>query len=276
MSRLISVVAILTLASCMPDAQDSPIRGYAEIDDFKMYYEIHGAGDSILMLHGGTGHGERAWAELRPLLAPDYRLIIVDSRSQGRSTHSSKSLSYDLMTKDVVALMDHLEIERAHVIGASDGGIIGLNLAMKHPDRLDKVVAYGTNFHFDGLAQENVDGILQMTPETYGEESAKANYLDVSPNPEKFADLLEDIGRLWLSSPTWTVEELGKIETPMFIIDDTLGKSIRIEHTETMADAIPGARLAFIDDTDHRAYLDHPEEFARLAVVFFEDKIAEL
>jgi len=271
MHRLLSIIIVLTIASCTSNGHDSPVRGYVEIDDFEMYYEIHGAGDPVLMLHGGTGHGEGAWSGIRPLLAPNYQLIIVDSRSQGRSSHSSKSLSYDLMTTDVVKLMDYLEIERAHVIGASDGGIIGLNLAMKYPDRLGKVVAYGANFHFDGLAQENIDWIHQMTPETYGEEDAKANYLDVSPNPEKFADLLDDIGDLWLSSPIWTVADLGEIDTPVFIIDDTLGQAIRIEHTETMAAAIPGARLAFIDDTNHLAYLDHPEEFAELVIEFLTE-----
>ena len=275
MNRLITFAAILAVCGCTSNSNDSAVRGFAEIDDFKMYYEIHGDGDPVLLLHGGTGNGEVAWQELRPLLVPEYQLVIVDSRSQGRSTHSSKSLSYDLMTEDVIELMDHLGLERANVIGASDGGIIGLNLAMKYPGRLGKVVAYGSNYHYDGLAQPNVDWILQMTPETYGLEAAKANYLDVSPNPEKFAELLEDIRDLWLSSPTWTVDELGKIETPVFIIDDTLGLSIKIEHTKSMAAAIPGSRLSFIDDTDHIAYRDHPQEFAHLVVGFFQESDSE-
>ena len=94
-----------------------------------MYYEVHGEGEPVLLLHGGTGSGKN-WSKIVPTLSAHYQLIVPDSRAQGRSTDSDRPLDYDLLTDDVIRFMDHLDIESVYVIGASDGGIIGLNLAM--------------------------------------------------------------------------------------------------------------------------------------------------
>ena len=174
------------------------------------------------------------------------------------------------MTDDLLKLMDHLGIRSAHVLGASDGGIIGLNLAMHHPHRVRTVVAYGANFHPSGLTAASIEWMENVTPETYG-DAAEANYLNVAPDPERFGILLEKICAMWLSQPTWSEEDLAKITIPVFVIDDTLGLTIQTDHIRAMAAAIPGSRLALIDDTDHRAYRDKPDEFVSLILDFLSD-----
>jgi pimeloyl-ACP methyl ester carboxylesterase len=252
-------------------AQESQFQGYANVGDIRMYYEMRGEGVPVLLLHGGAGNGREDWSKLCPILAKQYRLVVPDSRAQGRSTDSDKPLGYDLMTNDVIGLMDHLGIERAYVIGASDGGIIGLNMAMRYPDRVIGVVAYGANFHPDGLTSATVEWIENVTPENYGDD-ADADYLSVAPDPDQFGVMLEKVTSMWLSQPDWTEDDLAQIQTPVLVIDDTLGLTIRTDHVRTMAAAIPGARLVLIDDTDHAATSEKPEEFAGHVQAFFGEK----
>jgi pimeloyl-ACP methyl ester carboxylesterase len=250
-------------------AQEPLHQGYVSIEDILMYYEEHGEGEPVLLLHGGTGSGKN-WSKIVPILSTHYRLIIPDSRAQGRSTDSDRPIDYDLLTGDVISLMDYLNIESAYVIGASDGGIIGLNLAMRYSDRVRKVVAYGANFHPGGLTDRQREWMENVTPENYGD--ADSDYLSIAPEPDRFGILLEKIKAMWLSEPEWTEADLSWITTPVLIIDDTLGLAIRPDHVRAMATAIPGARLAFVDDTDHYAYWDKPAEFSSLVLSFFADR----
>jgi pimeloyl-ACP methyl ester carboxylesterase len=269
--KIIIAFAALLSVSCCPETYTTHFRGYADIDDVRMYYEVHGEGEPVLLLHGGGGHGQRDWSKVIPILAPRYQLIVPDSRARGRSTDSDKPLGYDLLADDVIELMDYLDIERAHVVGKSDGGIIGLDMAMRYPDRLLKVVAYGANFHPDGLTAATLEWNKNVTVENYGAEWAYSDYLSVAPDPDQFGVMLDKAVSMWLSQPNWTVDDLAKIKTPIFIIDDVLGQSIRPEHTQAMASAIPGARLVLIEDTDHAATIDKPEKFTRLVLDFLAE-----
>ncbi len=269
MNRLNHFLAGLLMFSVV-FAEDSQSGKYTDINDIRMYYEVRGEGEPLLLLHGGIGNGEVSWAELAPLLAPKYRLIIPDSRAQGRSTDSDQPLSHDLMTDDFLKLMDHLGIRSAHILGASDGGIIGLNLAMHHPHRVRKVVVYGANFHPSGLPAADIEWMENVTPETYGDE-AEANYRSVAPEPDQFDVMISKVVAMWLSEPNWTVDDLTQIKTPVLVIDDSLGLTIRPEHVQAMAAAIPGSRLALIDDTVHAAHREKAEEFAHLVLDFLSD-----
>lgn len=270
MREYATVLIAMLLVGCSPEPYTTHFRGYADIDDIRMYYEVHGEGEPILLLHGGTGHIQKDWSKIIPILAPQYQLIVPESRARGRSTDSDKPLGYDLLADDVIELMDYLDIERAHVVGKSDGGIIGLNLALRYPNRLLKVVAYGANFHPDGLTDTFLDLIKDVTVENYGDDRAQEDYLSVAPDPSQFGVMLDKVVSMWLSQPDWTTEDLARIKTPVFIIDDTQGTSIRPEHVQIMAEAIPGARLTLIDDTDHAATKEKPEMFSDLVLSFLE------
>lgn len=271
MNRLIAILAAFFLVNCCPEPYETHFRGYATIDDIRMYYEVHGEGEPILLLHGGGGHGQRDWSKVIPIFAPQYQLIVPDSRARGRSTDSDKPLGYDLLADDVIELMDYLDIERAHVVGKSDGGIIGLDMAIRYPNRLLKVVAYGANFHPDGLTATTLDLMKNVTVENYGAERAYSDYLSVAPDPDQFGVMLDKVVSMWLSQPNWTVDDLARIKTPIFVIDDVLGQSIQPEHTQAMASAIPGARFVLIEDADHAATIDKPEEFTKLVLDFLAE-----
>ena len=266
------VLAILTaaivLASGCASSFSTQFRGYANIDDVRLYYEDHGEGYPVLLLHGGTMSGAESWSSTVPALAPKYRVIVPDSRAHGRSTDSEKPLSYALLTDNIVELMDNLEIQRAHVVGWSDGGVIGLDMALRYPDRVSKLVAYGTNFHYKGLPEHAIEMTRNLSPDTWQPWIAELVYRNIAPDPTQEAVLLSKIRDMWLSQPNWTVDDLAKIRAPVLILEDSLGNAIRPEHTQEMQQAIPGSRLALIDDTDHGAPQVQADTFNRLVLDF--------
>jgi pimeloyl-ACP methyl ester carboxylesterase len=133
-----------------PPMPKADVTGYAPVNDIQMYYAVYGQGEPLIMLHGGLGHSD-VWGNQIPVFAQHFKVICADSRGHGRSTRSAQPYSYALMASDVVALMDYLKIDKASIIGWSDGGIIGIDIAINHPERLNRLFAFGANTNVAGL-----------------------------------------------------------------------------------------------------------------------------
>jgi pimeloyl-ACP methyl ester carboxylesterase len=118
--------------------------GEAEANGIKIHYAIYGQGSPVIFLHGGLANTDY-WGNQVPAVAAHHTVILMDSRGHGRSTRDARPYGYDMMADDVVALMDVLKIPKADVVGWSDGGILGLDLAMRHKDRVGKVFAFAAN-----------------------------------------------------------------------------------------------------------------------------------
>jgi pimeloyl-ACP methyl ester carboxylesterase len=119
-----------------PPAMPTPVKtGMAPVNDIQMYYAVYGEGQPVLLIHGGLGNAD-IWGFQVPAFAEKHKVIVADSRGHGRSTRSEKPFGYALMADDYLALLDFLEIEQAALVGWSDGGIIGLDIAIRHPERL--------------------------------------------------------------------------------------------------------------------------------------------
>jgi len=125
----------------LPKAERS---GYAPINGIQIWYAAYGHGQPVILFHGGLGNSNY-WGNQVPILAQHYRVIVMDSRGHGRSTRDNRSYSYDLMASDVLSLMDFLKIKKVAIIGWSDGAIVGLYIAIYHPERLTKLFAYAAN-----------------------------------------------------------------------------------------------------------------------------------
>ena len=155
------------------------------INGADLYYEVHGDpnGQPVLLLHGSLGSVED-FANLAPVLVgAGYRVVAMDCRGRGRSAWGDLPITYEQMAADALGLLDHLGIAKTDVVGWSDGAIIGLNLAIHHPERLDRVVAYATNYTPEGDQFVESD---QMPPFEY----FVATYRRLSPEPERFEELL--------------------------------------------------------------------------------------
>ena len=125
----------------LPQPQES---GLAPVNGVKIWYATFGSGEPVILLHGGLAHAEY-WGKQVPALAAHYRVVVMDSRGHGRSSRDARPFGYDLMTDDVVGLMGFLKIDKAAVVGWSDGAILGLDMALRHPERLSKLFAFAAN-----------------------------------------------------------------------------------------------------------------------------------
>ncbi|MCA9877351.1 MAG: alpha/beta fold hydrolase [Thermomicrobiales bacterium] len=236
-----------------------------------LYYEFHGAeaGPPVLLLHGGLGNTKEFRHLTPPLVAAGYRTLAFDQRGRGRSTWGDSPMTYEQMAADTVALLDYLGIERTDVVGWSDGGIVALELAVTHPERLSRVVAYGANSRPDGnYAEPQVSD--QMPPF----EDFIADYQRLSPEPERFEELTTMLGTLYQVAPDFTDGELGSIAVPVLILAGTDEEFVRPEDTQRLATLIPGAELALIPDTGHFAPFARPDAFNQIVLAFLAGEMA--
>jgi pimeloyl-ACP methyl ester carboxylesterase len=248
----------------MPKAAES---GMAPVNGIEMYYAVYGAGDPVLLIHGGLGHAD-VWANQVAALMKTHKVIVADSRGHGRSTRNEQPYGYDLMATDYVALLDNLKIEKTALVGWSDGGIIGLAIAMKHPERLTRLFAHAANVTVDGVDPAVANS---ATFNAYIERMGK-DYARMSKTPDQYNGFVEQISKMWASEPAWTKEQLAMIKTPTAIVLGDRDEAITRKHTEYMASVIPGAKLIILKDASHFAMLQDPEGYTKAVSDFIDAK----
>jgi pimeloyl-ACP methyl ester carboxylesterase len=241
--------------SPMPKADRS---GIAALNGIELYYAVFNerAGKPVILLHGGLGSSDQ-WGDEVPLLATTHEVIVVDSRGHGRSTLGSQPLSYELMASDVLGLMDRLKLAKSSIVGWSDGGIIGLMLAIHHPDRLDKLLTYGANFN----NSDEPAGAPDPAAFARYKAMAEAQYREHSPTPNDFPKLVGALRDMYGREPNIAPAELGTITAQTVIADGQYEQFISRKHTETLARLIPGAKLVIIPDVSHGGPTQDPVRF---------------
>jgi len=239
-----------------PPMPQPKASGMADVDDIKMYYAEYGAGDPILFIHGGLGNAD-VWGAQVADFARDHLVIVADSRGHGRSTRSEKPFGYDLMTSDYVALLDYLKVGKVTLVGWSDGGIIGIDMAMKHPEKLTGVIAQAANVTTDGVKPD------VMSNKTFNDyiNVAGEYYKKLSPTPNEYEAFVNQISQMWATQPAWTAADLGKITVPVTLAIGDHDEAVKLDHTKMMAKEIPGAKLVILKDASHFAMLQDPEGY---------------
>ncbi|MGO7370850.1 alpha/beta fold hydrolase [Rhizobium ruizarguesonis] len=234
----------------MPVAKTS---GMADVNDIKMYYAEYGEGEPILFIHGGLGNAD-VWGHQVADFAKDHLVIVADSRGHGRSTRSQQPFGYDLMTSDYVALLDYLKIDKVTLVGWSDGGIIGIDMAMKHPEKLTRVIAQAANVTTDGVKAD------VMNNKTFNDyiNVAGEYYRKLSPTPNEYDAFVTQISEMWATQPVWTAADLGKIAVPVTLAIGDHDEAVKLDHTEMMAKEIPGTKLVILKNVSHFAMLQDP------------------
>lgn len=240
---------------------------YAQVNGIRLYYSKIGHGSPVVLLHGGLGNADY-WGHQVKALAARHTVISVDSRGHGRSTRDARPYGYDLMADDVIALLDQLNIPRADFVGWSDGAILGLDLAMRYPQRVGKVFAYAANTRTDGV-KEGVEN--NPTFAAYIERAGQ-EYAKLSPTPGEYQAFVEQISHMWASQPNWSDADLSRIKAPVLIVDGDRDEAIKREHTEYMAATIPGAGLLILPNTSHFAFLQDPGFFNAALEHFLDDQ----
>ena len=243
----------------IPDPAPMPeptASGMAPVNGIEMYYATFGEGEPVLLIHGGLGHGD-IWSAQVADLMQDHLVIIADSRGHGRSTRNEQPYGYALMASDYVALLDHLGIDKVDLVGWSDGGIIGIQIALENPERLNRLFAHAANITTDG-----VDPAVETDP-VFGQyiERMAEDYGRLSATPEQYEAFVNQISEMWATQPNWTDAEIAQITTPTAVVLGEHDEAITRAHTDHMAAIIPGAVEIILPDVSHFAMLQAPEEF---------------
>ena len=219
---------------------------HAAINGLDMYYEIHGVGSPLLLLHGGSGSIPEKWI---PYFMPHFKVIAPEQMGHGRTADLvDRPFHYHDMAEDTVALMRQLEIESAVVVGYSDGGIIGLDMAVHHPEHVTRLAVTGANARFDGYTTENQEWARSFDPES---EPVSDGYARLSPDgSEHWRVVLGRLKAMWAAEPSFTNEELQSIEAPtLLVVGDR--DIVTPEHAVEMFRTIPGAQLCVVPNAGH-------------------------
>jgi pimeloyl-ACP methyl ester carboxylesterase len=241
--------------------------GQVSANGISIYYAVYGRGSPVILLHGGLANSDY-WGNQIQALAPHHSVIVMDSRGHGRSTRDSRPYGYDLMADDVVALMDALKVPRVEIVGWSDGGILGLDLAIRHRDRVGKILAFAANTVTSGVKPD-----IEKNP-TFAAfiERAGHEYRSYSVTPKQYDAFVDQISKMWADQPNWTDAQLKAITNPVLVVDGDHDEAIKREHTEYIAATIPGAGLLILPNTSHFAFLQDPALFNFAVLHFLGDR----
>jgi pimeloyl-ACP methyl ester carboxylesterase len=230
-----------------------------------IHYAIYGQGSPVVFLHGGLANTDY-WGNQVPAVAAHHAVIWIYSRGHGRSTRDSRPYGYDLMADDVVAVLDSLKIEKADIVGWSDGGILGIDLALRHKDRVRKVFAFAANTVTSGVKE----GVEKNPTFAAYIERAGHEYEAHSATPKEYNAFVDQISKMWAEQPNWTDKQLKSIETPILVVDGDHDEAIKREHTEYIAATIPGAGLLILPNASHFAFLQDPALFNATVLHFLD------
>ncbi|MBT2118413.1 alpha/beta hydrolase [Dyella sp. LX-66] len=230
---------------------------------------VYGEGAPVLLLHGAFNQSADWSRQIAALTEAGYRAIAIDNRGRGRSTLGIQPLSYALEAEEVFAVMDALDLPAASIVGWSDGSIIGLTMAMQHPQRVACVFAFGTVMHLDGLTP------LDMDDPVLGRmfKRVKHDHARFSPEAERFEEIAQAVGQMTDTQPTYGDAELAAIRVPVAIVVGERDEFIARGHTEHLAEVIPGAELITLPGGTHFALLQRPQEFNRAMLDYIGDSV---
>jgi pimeloyl-ACP methyl ester carboxylesterase len=250
------------------EPRDKPTKAlgkYADVNGLKMYYEVHGVGKPLVVLHGAFG-----WATAYPTLAKNRQLIAVELQGHGHTADIERPLTIENMADDVAALLKHLKIEQADIFGYSMGGNVALAFAIRHPDLVGRVAINGSHYGKikDAYEPESFKQFKSI-PADFAPPVLKGPYDKVAPNPKNWPVLVAKVKKMGLEFTGFTREEMKSIKAPVLI---TLGDrdGVRPEHAVEMFRLIPNAQLAVFPGGDHFLLWTSPETVLAPVAAFFD------
>jgi pimeloyl-ACP methyl ester carboxylesterase len=256
-------------------------RGYAPVNGLKMYYEIHGSGQPLVLLHGNLSAIGTSFGKVLPQLAATRRIIAVEQQGHGHTADIDRPFSIAQWAQDTTALLRHLLIEQADFFGYSSGGAVALEIALRSPALVRKLVlAGGTSYSRDGFYPELLAAGESMKPEDLDGSPFQQEYARIAPHPEQWHRLVAKIADLDRASGDWSGEALASIKAPALLI---IGDSdiVRPEHTVAMfrllGGGVPGdlvglprSQLAILPGTTHVTLVDRAEWLVSMIEAFLD------
>jgi pimeloyl-ACP methyl ester carboxylesterase len=254
--------------------------GYAPVNGLQMYYEVHGSGQPLVLLHGALSAIGTSFGKVLPLLAETRQVIAVELQAHGRTADVDRPLTIEQLADDTAALLEHLGIENADLFGYSLGSGVALQAALQRPDLVRKLVLASISYNRDGFHPGLMEGIDNLRPEDLAGSPFQEEYARIAPNPEDWPTLIAKVKRMDHDLQDWAAETVRSIEAPTLII---IGDSdiVRPEHAVEMfrllgggvagdVVGLPRSQLAVLPGTTHITVADRGEWLASMAGAFLD------
>ncbi|MFY1045877.1 alpha/beta fold hydrolase [Chryseobacterium sp. GP-SGM7] len=226
--------------------KNNQVGKFLNLKDAHLYYEVYGEGEPLFLLHGNSGSIKDFYQQI-PVLAKQYKVIVMDTRAQGKSTDTTKKdFNYKIFADDVKALANYLGLQKISIAGWSDGGNTGLEFAIKYPESLNKLITIGANAFPEGVDQNLIDNF-----------TIKYKVSQLQNKPENFNETR--LLKLMLKEPKITEKQLNKIQNKVLVIAGEKDVITR-EHTEFMAKQMPNSELKIYKDATHMIPFENAEQ----------------
>ena len=258
-----SVFLLLTFLaiSSIVNAQQKPATGYAPINGLKMYYEIHGSGEPLVLLHGAFMAITDDWRQWINELAKTHKVIAVEMQGHGRTADIQRDVTYDNLSDDVAALLDYLKIPSADIVGYSLGGGVAIDTAIRHPEKVRKVVSISAPIRRDGWVKEANNFWPNFKWEMMKGTPAETEREKLNPIPNSFPDFFNHLKATAMKPYDFGADKLKATKAPIFFIHGD-ADGIRLDHIAEMyrlkggdihgdMHPHPESRLAILPDTTH-------------------------
>lgn len=281
-TTLFSAIVLIVLLSSVVPAQQKPTTGYAPVNGLKMYYEIHGSGEPLVLLHGAFMAIPGDWSEWVDELSKTRKVIAVEMQGHGRTADINRDITYENLSDDVAALLDYLKIPSADVMGYSLGGGVAMLCAIRHPEKVRKVVSISAPMRRDGWAKEANDFWPTLSWELFKGTPMEAEYKRLNPAPDKFPDLVNHIKAAALKPYDFGADRFKATKAPMFFIHgdadgvrlDHIAEMYRLKGGEVHGDmrARSASRLAILPDTTHVTLMNRRQTIIPMVTAFLDAK----
>jgi pimeloyl-ACP methyl ester carboxylesterase len=280
--QVLTLFLTMLLSTAVP-AQQKPTTGYAPVNGLKMYYEIHGTGEPLVLLHGAFMAITDDWSVWINELAKTHKVIAVELQGHGRTADIDRDFTYDDLSDDIARLLDYLKIPKADVMGYSLGGGVALDCAIRHPDKVRKVVSISAPIRRDGWVKEANDFWPNFSWEMMKGTPPEIGYKKLSPTPNKFPAFVNHIKALAIRPYDFGADKFGATKAPIFFIHGD-ADGVRLDHIAEMyrlkgggnihGDMQPrsASRLAILPGTTHVTLMDRRETIIPMVNDFLDAK----
>lgn len=279
--RKIAFLALTIVAFHLP-AQQKPATGYAKVNGISMYYEIHGGGDPVVLLHGAFMTITNNWAVWIDELSKTRKVIAVEMQGHGRTADGPREITFENLAGDVAALLNHLQIPRADLIGYSMGGAVAMQCAIRYPEKVRRAVIISSAFRRDGMIADAIEHIPRLTANYFKGSPIEADYKKLSPTPDGFARFVQRIVATASNPYDLGAAKLRATTTPMFFIHGDadgirlahVAEMFRLKGGEVHGDMTPrsASRLAILPDATHVTLMQRAPIIVPMVNAFLDAK----
>ncbi len=259
---------------------------YAQVNGLKMYYEVHGSGQPLVLLHGAFNTINMAFAEIIPELSKTRKIIAVELQGHGRTTDIDRPFSFESMADDVAALLKYIKIDSADIFGYSMGGGVAQQIAIRHPLAVRRLIITSSVYKYEGWTQETRSILAMLTPEMFETTPIKTEYDKLAPDPKHWKEFINKMKKFVTTPYDFGADKLKAIKSPTLIITGD-GDGVLPEHAVEMYrlrgggymidfGPIPAAQLAIFPGSSHISVMMQTSWLVSMVTPFLDTPLRQV